>query len=272
MQARGANPDEGHRRAYYAQTYERWHCHRSGITWFAPGIVAEPTFYDFLSRSFGWYYSSNRWDHQRALSLLLEVGCLNFVEVGCGPGEFLRAARASGITGIGLESNGAAANLARQDGLSVVPRAADLPAADGTDALVLLQVLEHWPDPVAALRTLLDELRPKWLLLSVPASDSLLGVLSDPLVWPPHHQTLWSARGLRVLGAVLGAKDLLQAAEPLTLSHFALALSQEPNGARAVLPRLGSWPGMRGRFLLGRALGLSWTRAAHTRLALYRLR
>ena len=151
-------------------------------------------------------------------------------------------------------------------------QASDVTVARTVDALVLLQVLEHWCDPVATLRTLIAQLQPRWLLVSVPVSDSLLGVLSDPLVWPPHHQTLWSARALRVLGRILAAREIRQEAEPLTLSHFSLALSHEPAGAQTVLPQLGSWAGVRTRFILGRATGQSWSRWAHTRTALYRLR
>jgi SAM-dependent methyltransferase len=272
LQRRGAHPNEDHRVAYYEQNYERWHCQRSGLTWFSPAIEAAPSFYEFLSRCFSWYYASNRWDHRIALSMLQEACCRTFIEVGCGPGSFLRAARSAGIAGIGVESNVSAAEQAAQDGLEVFSQASDVTVARTVDALVLLQVLEHWCDPVATLRTLIAQLQPRWLLVSVPVSDSLLGVLSDPLVWPPHHQTLWSARALRVLGRILAAREIRQEAEPLTLSHFSLALSHEPAGAQTVLPQLGSWAGVRTRFILGRATGQSWSRWAHTRTALYRLR
>lgn len=266
----GAAPPEPLRRKYYAVPRRRWHCARSGLTWFEPAIVADGDFYEHLARELPWYYSGDRWDQRVALELLRAHGARDLLEIGCGPGAFLRAARARGLAGRGLELNATAAAAARAEGLDVTTDETAAFAAPA-DALVLLQVLEHLPDPLAVLKNWIRRARPRLLLVAVPASDTLLGRLGDPLVWPPHHLTLWSRRALRRLGRALDATLLAEAASPLDWASFRRALANEPGGRLRGLPPLSHPLRLRLVFELARLLRLTWARRAHTRLALYLL-
>src|SRR5215204_1260775 len=75
-------------------------------------------------------------------------------DVGSGKGHFLDAARRAGWTVLGIEVSEAAAEEARRryDLTTTVADWADAEASGPFDAITFWHVLEHLPDPVAALR------------------------------------------------------------------------------------------------------------------------
>lgn len=84
------------------------------------------------------------------------------LDVGCGTGDFLLEARARGWDVAGVEVSPDAAAVARRHDLVVsggTLREAALPEAS-FDCVVLLDVIEHLPDPVAELREIRRVLRP----------------------------------------------------------------------------------------------------------------
>ncbi len=101
--------------------------------------------------------------HQFAFPLL---------DLGCGGGALLAELRADGLA-VGVDSSQEALTHAREKGISeLVAASIDvLPFNDGTFAGVLmLDVLEHHPDPVTALSEVRRVLRPGGrLLVTVPA-------------------------------------------------------------------------------------------------------
>lgn len=118
-------------------------------------------------------------DNLRALrvldSLLPERGRL--LEVGSYCGFFLHRIRADGWDAVGLEPFRAGADYARKRfGLRIIDGALpqpDLPDAS-FDAIVMLHVIEHMPDPVANLLELRRLLRPGGVLVvETPRFDSL---------------------------------------------------------------------------------------------------
>jgi len=249
--------------AYFEHTFSEHECPSSGLRWFTPAVVGGADFYEFLSKSLPWYYHADTWDKKHALAVLRQLGCRSMFEAGCGSGELLRAAIATGLSAAGSELNALQIESAGRAGLTVYAPD-DIPDTLSVDALVMLQVLEHVPRPLEFTRALVRRVRPHYLLIAVPAFETLLGRTTDPLVWPPHHISFWSARALAKLAGAMGA-DLVEVAyEPLAWPQFAAIAGGEPQG------RLFYFPPLRFRrclwltYQIGRCLRRRWALRAHT--------
>jgi SAM-dependent methyltransferase len=102
---------------------------------------------------------------------------LKILDAGCGTGLFLKFARDAGHEVHGVELSESAVRYGRQVyGISIEQgtlEAADLPA-EAFDVVTMWHVLEHTPDPVAALKVVKRVLKPGGVLLfGVPNVDSL---------------------------------------------------------------------------------------------------
>lgn len=92
------------------------------------------------------------------------------LDVGCGDGTFLLAARARGFAIAGTEMNPVRAQAA---GIDVVTEVAGAARFGPFDAITLWHVFEHLRNPALTLRTLFDLLAPGGrLILAVPRFDS----------------------------------------------------------------------------------------------------
>jgi SAM-dependent methyltransferase len=114
------------------------------------------------------------------------------LDVGCGFGGFVRTMRARGWDAEGIDPSPATVAAAARGGLPV--RLGTLEEAEGRyDAVTLFYVLEHLPDPSAALRRLFGLLAPGGtLLLRVPHTAPIVRVLrpfglDGTLLDPPFH-------------------------------------------------------------------------------------
>jgi SAM-dependent methyltransferase len=122
------------------------------------------------------------------------------VDVGCAAGYFVEAALARGWDAYGVEPS----PEARQGmDAAVAPRVAtSLGALDGDfDAITFWDVLEHLPDPLAALREARARLRPEGAIgVVVPVLGSVNTRLA-PRSWdqykPPEHLWFFSRRAMR---------------------------------------------------------------------------
>lgn len=107
-----------------------------------------------------------------------------YLDVGCGVGHSLRAARDRGINGHGVEVDATARALANQDGLTV---AADLDAlGPGTyDIISFWETLEHIADPLAALQRVVPRLAPDGVVsLTVPNLNApAVRVMREACAW-----------------------------------------------------------------------------------------
>jgi SAM-dependent methyltransferase len=133
------------------------------------------------------------------------------LDVGCGEGALLWAARQMGHEPHGCDLAEPAVQLAR--GLAGaenvhVGTIDILPYSPGTfDAVIALEVLEHLPDPRAFLERAAALLKlDGTLLLTMPNRYRVFAVLKRALGkrhsstdYPPHHLTRWSAGALRKL-------------------------------------------------------------------------
>lgn len=254
---------EALRSAYFDQDFAEYCSTRSGLHWFSPPVCAGPEFYEYLGHELPWYYSPKTWDKEHALHVLRRLGSRSLFEAGCGNGGLLRQAQAEGLHVAGSEINATPGALARTSGLAVFAPDS-IPTDCPADALVMIQVLEHIVNPLGFVVDLLRRIRPRHLLVAVPAHDTLLGRTTDPLVWPPHHVTLWSAGALAALAARLSGRLIEVSYEPLTWDRFRAVAGVQAGGRLAGLPSSRHPRRLALAYRLGRLMRCAWARRAHT--------
>jgi SAM-dependent methyltransferase len=146
------------------------------------------------------------------------------LDVGCGHGLLLDEARARGYETVGLEVSAASASFARQQyGLDIREQTLDeLDDGERFDAITLIDVLEHLPDPVAAIQRCHELLAPKGVLCVVtPDPASLTARIAGRRWWAlvPAHSYLIPRRTLLEL---LIARGLVIATDAPLVRSFSL--------------------------------------------------
>ena len=121
------------------------------------------------------------------------------LDIGSGPGHFLRRAEESGWSAVGLEASPAAVDFSRGFGVQVHQGYFDgtnvLEELGQFDAIHMQHVLEHTPDPIAFLKGLANLLRPGGAICVEVPNDfspvqSILHSLEGFPAWwvaPPDH-------------------------------------------------------------------------------------
>lgn len=151
------------------------------------------------------------------------------LEVGCGCGELLRLARDRGFSVAGMEPNAVCADYVRRLGIDVecefIERS---PPRMAFDVVYHVDLLSHFPDPVAALNAMCARLTPKGILCF---EVGILGGIAPTWyrylggVGFPQHRFLYSELGLRRLLSRAGL-------EVVNLRTFGLAASLLLSGVR----------------------------------------
>ena len=153
------------------------------------------------------------------------------LDMGCGTGNFLAAARDAGFDVTGIEPNQNAVRFAQQHyGLrnifAAVP--ADFQQAHPLERygmVTFFEVLEHQEDPQAFLDTAKCFLNDDgFIALSVP-NRNRWQIEDDPLDYPPNHLTRWSPAALRTFIESNGFEVLSLREEPLKAHRAAQILS-----------------------------------------------
>lgn len=128
-----------------------------------------------------------------------------FLDIGCGAGSFLQAARRAGWEVQGTEVSKSAVEILRADEMNVfqgILQEAEYPS-NHFDVVVASYVLEHVPEPLEVIKEVHRVLRPGGLFwLSVPQgrgiSSRILGAKWSQ-VEPPVHWCLLSGKGMKTL-------------------------------------------------------------------------
>ena len=152
------------------------------------------------------------------------------LDIGCGTGNFLAAARQAGYRVTGTELDRNAARFAKERlGLErVLPLTiagfAEQFANEKFDVVTFFEVLEHQTEPVEFLRSVKACLKPGGTIaLSVPNRERWL-TGPDVLDYPPNHFLRWNAAALTKFLGTQGFDVLSVREEPASLHHTALMI------------------------------------------------
>jgi SAM-dependent methyltransferase len=156
-------------------------------------------------------------DRLESCEKLLPDNRRRLIDIGCGPGFFLKIAKERGWNATGLEPSRQAALHARGLGVTVLEGFFSPETARNLgrfDVVHLNNVLEHVPNPLEVVRLARDLLTPEGLIcLNVPndfspfqASARSALALAEWWVAPPHHLNYFDFESLTHLVMRLGFK------------------------------------------------------------------
>jgi SAM-dependent methyltransferase len=206
-----------------------YRCPDTGYMFYHPDSTAgDDAFYQVL-QEFPWFYQEDKWEHAKALEHV-EAGS-RVLDIGCGTGNFLAAARAKGASVAGIELNTKSVAVAQGRGLDVTPNLVERYAEgreETFDVVCTFQVLEHIPRPKSFLTACVRLLRKGGLLVvGVPNNDGFLKYADDAVLnFPPHHMALWTAESLEALQKLFPLEVVRTEREPLTVVDWYLAVME----------------------------------------------
>jgi SAM-dependent methyltransferase len=126
-----------------------------------------------------------------------------WLDVGCSYGWLLERVQEVGFHAVGLEPSSAAATEARTNGLTVVEGLFpdDVPAEVNPAVISFMDVLEHLPDPVAALQAAKQKLSPNGIVVvQVPDQACLLYQLAEAMCRASGGRSSFALRRLWLVG------------------------------------------------------------------------
>jgi SAM-dependent methyltransferase len=132
------------------------------------------------------------------------------LELGCAYGFFLEEAQEHFIT-MGVELAASAAEHCRRKGLKVVHGSIERSILDQVghqDVIVMLDVIEHLPDPLAALQLCADHLDPGGIIVITTGDFGSLAAKITGKAWrlmtPPQHLWYFTVKSMSKLAARTG--------------------------------------------------------------------
>src|SRR2546427_11580208 len=149
------------------------------------------------------------------------------LDIGCGTGNFLAAARDAEYRVTGIELDRKAARFAKERvGLQrvfplTISEFAGQHADEKFDVVTFFEVLEHQAAPVEFLQKVSMVLKPQGTIaLSVPNRERWM-TGPDVLDYPPNHFLRWNAAALRKFLSVQGFEVLSIREQPAEIAHIA---------------------------------------------------
>lgn len=199
-----------------------YQCQTTGYQFFSPqDIAGDGQFYKDLSK-FHWYYMPWKWEHQIISDMLSPKDSV--LEIGCGPGSFLKKIKSRVTRVVGLELSQDAVEQAQSQDLKVHLQSIESFAKKNVSRFSMVatfQVLEH----IAHVRSFLDAaitcLKPGGkLVVSVPNNISSSPIISGNILnLPPHHMGRWDTNSLAKLTHILPLQVEAIYTEPLQAYH-----------------------------------------------------
>jgi 2-polyprenyl-3-methyl-5-hydroxy-6-metoxy-1,4-benzoquinol methylase len=194
--------------------YNLLRCPSCTLEFADPMLPGNSAFYHWLAEQ-PWYFPVNRWEWDVVIDETRRQGRKKLLEIGCGSGIFLkRITQQLNIRAIGLDLTEGVVEMCNKAGLEVYQGAVEnfpqqyAAAVGPVDCAVAFHCLEHVPDPVGFVRSMVDLVGPAGtVFVSTPYSPLCYERLwPDPLNIPPHHLTRWNQQSYQKLGESLGMK------------------------------------------------------------------
>src|SRR6185437_5072111 len=127
-----------------------YECRQCGFQFFNPKLAGDEKFYERIHEKRSDYYAIDRPENQRNVRFAIEHGYQSILDVGCGVGFALDAARSAGLKTYGIELSRTAIAAAIERGHCIFPVLIENLSSEWEgkfDLISLNQVLEHVPDP-----------------------------------------------------------------------------------------------------------------------------
>ncbi len=152
-----------------------------------------------------WWWRAREAAIARELDRLFKAdGSLEMLDVGCGDGLlFERLAPYGRVEGIELDPLTVAADSPWRERIHFGPFDASFQPPRRYDLILMLDVLEHLPDPAAALRHARGLLKPRGIVLTTVPAFNVLWTAHDDL---NRHYTRYTKRSFRALAANAGVR------------------------------------------------------------------
>lgn len=179
-------------------------CLGCGFQFFNPKLAGSGKFYEHLHADGSDYYATDRPENERNVRFAIRHNYRTILDLGCGSGFALDAAKRAGLETFGIELSRTAAAAAAQRGHTIFPVLLEGmdPVWEGKfDLISLNQLLEHVPDPVGLIRQCIRFLSPRGAIaIAVPGATGVLRFAPwQQLNWPPHHVSLWTTKDFHTL-------------------------------------------------------------------------
>lgn len=196
---------------------QRYSCPICFLQIFLPKIIGTSDFYEYLSQhETASYYEDTKWEFNEAIVDIERSDAV--IEIGCGPGNFLKKIEPIANEVCGTEFNELALTQAKKKGLNVFG------VGDNTrhlknrfDKVFAFHVLEHVKDPVDFINDLFYFAKKDGsVCLSVPNQNGPVKYINPCIQnMPPHHATVWDFKTFQHLAKRMDLEISRHSYEPL---------------------------------------------------------